>query len=63
MAAAEDMAERAFIRLGHRSENQAVLFLYVNMSWSCHGWLRDVILTERTAASPGQARQLFDHIS
>jgi len=27
MAAAEDMAERAFIRLGHRSENQAVLFL------------------------------------
>lgn len=28
MSAAEDMAERAFIRLGHRSENQAVLFLY-----------------------------------
>ncbi|KAM7222759.1 chitin synthase-like protein [Rhypophila decipiens] len=24
---AEDMAERAFIRLGHRSENQAILFL------------------------------------
>lgn len=28
MAAAEDMAERAYIRLGHRSENQAILFLY-----------------------------------
>ncbi|KAK4191947.1 chitin synthase 8 [Podospora australis] len=27
MSAAEDMAERAYIRLGHRSENQAVLFL------------------------------------
>jgi chitin synthase len=29
MAGAEDMADRAFIRLGHRSENQAVLFLFV----------------------------------
>lgn len=29
MGGAEDMAERAYIRLGHRSENQAVLFLYV----------------------------------
>lgn len=29
MAGAEDMADRAFVRLGHRSENQAVLFLYV----------------------------------
>jgi chitin synthase len=29
MAGAEDMAERALIRLGHRSENQAVLFLSV----------------------------------
>lgn len=28
-AAAEDMAERALIRMGHRLENQAVLFLYV----------------------------------
>ncbi|KAH8889758.1 glycosyltransferase family 2 protein [Thozetella sp. PMI_491] len=27
MAGAEDMAERAFLRLGHRSENQAILFL------------------------------------
>ncbi|SPQ23787.1 a5ce3720-f713-449b-98a0-cb47285be12f [Thermothielavioides terrestris] len=27
MSAAEDMAERAFLRLGHRSENQAILFL------------------------------------
>ncbi|KAK3324145.1 glycosyltransferase family 2 protein [Cercophora scortea] len=27
MAGAEDMADRAYIRLGHRSENQAVLFL------------------------------------
>ncbi|KAL2130321.1 hypothetical protein VTI74DRAFT_6593 [Chaetomium olivicolor] len=27
MSAAEDLAERAFLRLGHRSENQAVLFL------------------------------------
>ncbi|KAK0718105.1 glycosyltransferase family 2 protein [Lasiosphaeria miniovina] len=27
MSAAEDLAERALIRLGHRSENQAVLFL------------------------------------
>ncbi|KAK4226371.1 chitin synthase 8 [Podospora fimiseda] len=27
MGAAEEMAERAYIRLGHRSENQAVLFL------------------------------------
>lgn len=29
MAGAEDMADRAFLRLGQRSENQAVLFLYV----------------------------------
>ncbi|KAB5572417.1 glycosyltransferase family 2 protein [Coniochaeta sp. 2T2.1] len=27
MAGAEDMAERAYTRLGHRSENQAILFL------------------------------------
>ena len=27
MAGAEDLAERAFLRLGHRSENQAILFL------------------------------------
>lgn len=27
MAGAEEMAERAWIRLGHRSENQAVVFL------------------------------------
>ncbi|KAI1201372.1 chitin synthase [Nemania serpens] len=27
MAGAEDMADRAFMRMGHRSENQAVLFL------------------------------------
>ncbi|KAI8628251.1 glycosyltransferase family 2 protein [Xylariaceae sp. FL1651] len=27
MAGAEDIADRAFLRLGHRSENQAVLFL------------------------------------
>ncbi|KAI0014229.1 glycosyltransferase family 2 protein [Xylariaceae sp. FL0662B] len=27
MAGAEDMAERAFLRLGHRSENQAIIFL------------------------------------
>ncbi|KAI2625179.1 glycosyltransferase family 2 protein [Xylaria nigripes] len=27
MAGAEDMAERAFLRLGHRTENQAILFL------------------------------------
>jgi len=35
MSAAEDMAERAFIRLGHRSENQAVLFLYANAVVFC----------------------------
>jgi chitin synthase len=29
MAGAEDMADRAHTRLGHRSENQAVLFLCV----------------------------------
>lgn len=29
MAGAEDMAERAFLRMGHRTENQAILFLYV----------------------------------
>lgn len=29
LAGAEDMANRAFLRLGHRSENQAVLLLYV----------------------------------
>jgi chitin synthase len=28
MSAAEDQAERAFVRMGHRSENQAILFLY-----------------------------------
>ncbi|KAI0478644.1 glycosyltransferase family 2 protein [Xylariaceae sp. FL0804] len=27
MAGAEDMADRAFLRLGHRSENQSILFL------------------------------------
>ncbi|KAI0840811.1 glycosyltransferase family 2 protein [Hypoxylon sp. FL0890] len=27
MAGAEDMADRAFIRLGHRTENQAIIFL------------------------------------
>ncbi|KAH8681030.1 chitin synthase-like protein [Xylariales sp. PMI_506] len=27
MAGAEDMADRAYIRLGHRSENQAIIFL------------------------------------
>ncbi|KAJ9148885.1 Chitin synthase-like protein [Pleurostoma richardsiae] len=27
MAGAEDLADRAFLRLGHRSENQAILFL------------------------------------
>ena len=27
MAGAEDMADRAFLRLGHRSENQNILFL------------------------------------
>ncbi|KAK6067390.1 chitin synthase [Seiridium cupressi] len=27
MAGAEDMADRSFIRLGHRSENQAIIFL------------------------------------
>lgn len=27
MAGAEDMADRAWVRLGHRSENQAVVFL------------------------------------
>lgn len=26
-AAAEDLADRAYLRLGHRSENQAILFL------------------------------------
>lgn len=31
MAGAEDMADRAFLRLGHRTENQAVLFLYVEL--------------------------------
>lgn len=29
MAGAEDMAERAWLRMGHRSENQAIVFLYV----------------------------------
>ena len=29
-AAAEDLASRAWIRLGHRGENQAVVFLYVH---------------------------------
>lgn len=27
MAGAEDMADRAYLRLGHRAENQAILFL------------------------------------
>jgi hypothetical protein len=31
MGGAEDMADRAFIRLGHRSENQAILFLYASL--------------------------------
>lgn len=29
MAGAEDMAQRALLRLGHRSENQSILFLFV----------------------------------
>ena len=31
-SAAEDLAERALVRMGHRSENQAVLFLYGSLS-------------------------------
>lgn len=34
MAGAEDMADRAFMRMGHRSENQAVLFLCVYMPFT-----------------------------
>lgn len=30
MAAAKEMASRAWLRLGHREENQAVVFLYVS---------------------------------
>jgi len=30
MAGAEEMADRAWLRLGHRSENQAIVFLCVN---------------------------------
>lgn len=43
MAAAEDMAERAYIRLGHRSENQAILFLYDSHVLEPFGdvWLTD----------------------
>ena len=40
MSAAEDMADRAFIRLGHRSENQAVLFLYERPPLPFFFWLR-----------------------
>jgi chitin synthase len=29
MAGAEDMADRAYLRMGHRSENQSILFLFV----------------------------------
>jgi chitin synthase len=29
MAGAEEIADRAFLRLGHRSESQSVVFLYV----------------------------------
>jgi chitin synthase len=32
MAGAEDIADRAFLRMGHRSENQAVIFLCVDIS-------------------------------
>ncbi|CBX99339.1 hypothetical protein LEMA_P085780.1 [Plenodomus lingam JN3] len=28
--AAEDLAQRSYMRLGHRSEDQAIVFLYVN---------------------------------
>ena len=30
MAGAEDMANRAYLRLGHRTENQAIIFLCVS---------------------------------
>ena len=43
MAGAEDMADRAFLRLGHRSESQAILFLYVvdprPTLPACHAWI------------------------
>jgi hypothetical protein len=29
MAGAEEVADRAYLRLGHRSESQAIVFLYV----------------------------------
>ena len=44
MGGAEDMAERALIRLGHRSENQAILFLYASpcfLESPCFLLLRD----------------------
>ena len=61
MAAAEDLAERAFLRLGHRSENQAILFLYaLFILWQ---GLEGNLLTDRVGVNLAPERPRFDHIS
>lgn len=59
MAGAEDIADRAWVRLGHRSENQAVVFLYGFLPVS-DGFPK---LTKQIGASLAQESQLFDPIS
>ncbi|EFX04149.1 chitin synthase [Grosmannia clavigera kw1407] len=52
-AGAEDMAERAYIRLGHRSENQAILFLTpLSNKVSLAAYVFDTLTTTKTATTP-----------
>ena len=62
MHSAEELAERAFLRLGHRSENQAVLFLYVVTSGGRRRTAPSM-LTRTTGANPARARRPSDPTS
>ena len=63
MAAAEDMAERAFIRLGHRSENQAILFLYAALFTGRWVAAWHIMLTRNTVVNLARARLPFGRMS
>jgi len=59
MTAAEDLADRAFIRLGHRSENQAILFLYV-MKFVVIAKTLWFTNSDASGVNPARARQPYD---
>lgn len=61
MGGAETLAERAWTRLGARSENQAVVFLYVKMR-GFHKMFCPIMVTNfPPGASLAQERLLYDH--